>query len=126
MADLLTGKLTYKGEGKNRKRHLVFTTKKGKAWDQPIQPDLLAGSLRTNTDAEVEVAFETDPSGRPYRVRLVGEEWKQTPALPAPRRIEQRSRFEPSKRDDRRDVRSDDRSSEGREPPRRLPGDFHN
>ncbi len=131
MADLMTGKLIYKGEGKNRKRHLVFTTRKGATWDAPLNPDLLSQSLRANTEAEVEVAFELDNSGRPIRVRAVGEEWKETASAPPPRRMDDRQRNEPDKRDDRRrdDRRADQRpqyQSEQRAPRPNLPGDFHN
>jgi CRISPR-associated protein (TIGR03986 family) len=126
MTDLLIGKLIHKGEGKNRKRHLVFTTKKGKIWDQPIHPDLLTANLRTNTDTEVEVAFETDSSGRPCRIRPVGEEWKEAALPPPPRRIEQHSRLESSRRDDRRDVQRGGPYAERSTPLPKSPGDFHN
>ncbi|MEK6410290.1 MAG: TIGR03986 family CRISPR-associated RAMP protein [Acidobacteriota bacterium] len=84
MSDLPNGKLIFRGDGKSRRRYLVFTTKKGGTWDQPINPDLLADSLRSNLDPEVEVQFDLDASGRPIRIRPAGEEWKATvpPAAP--------------------------------------------
>lgn len=134
MSDLLTGKLIYKGEGKSRKRHLVFTTKKGKAWDQRISPDLLAASLRASTDAEVEVAFETDPSGRPFRIRPVGEEWNEpAPTAGASRSRPDRAPGRAGGRYDQRDVRRGERrydqsgeAGKQRERQARAPGDFHN
>jgi CRISPR-associated protein (TIGR03986 family) len=134
MAELLTGKLTYKGEGKTRKRHLVFTTKKGKPWDQPISPDLLAASLRANTDNEVEVAFETDPSGRPFRIRPAGESWLEPPAAASASRQGsgrtagrsggqhgQRERGRGAPRYDQRTETPGERRQSSRQP-----GDFHN
>jgi len=124
MAELMTGKLIYKGEAKNRKRYLVFTTKKGGTWDNPINPDLLSESLRASTEAEVEVAFELDASGRPVRVRAVGEEWKETAPPPAPRRPDDRGRGERGRRSPQRDDHRSDRPPQHQ--PERLPTDFHN
>jgi CRISPR-associated protein (TIGR03986 family) len=123
MAELTNGKLIFKGEGKNRRRHLVFTTKKGGVWDQPINPDLLSSSLRANTDAEVEVSFETDASGRPCRVRPVGEEWQDAPKPVSPplRREERRDDRRPQRREDQRRGQS-----ERHEHFQKLLGDFHN
>jgi CRISPR-associated protein (TIGR03986 family) len=122
MAELMQGKLIFKGEGKNRKRCLVFTTKKGGTWDNPINPDLLSGSLRANTEPEVHVCFEIGASGRPYRIRLIGEEWVDT-TIPAPAsgltRREERGNNPSSQH------RGDRWSSERRAAPI-LSGDFHN
>jgi CRISPR-associated protein (TIGR03986 family) len=88
MSDTLQGKLIFKGEGKDRRRHLVFTTRKGKTWDNPIGLDKLAPDLRSSTEAEIEVALETDPkSGQPYRVRREGQDWVEAGPTPqkAPR-----------------------------------------
>jgi len=123
MPELTTGQLTFKGEGKNRRRYLKFTTKKGGVWEQPINPDLLSVGLRANTDSEVEVAFELEASGRPCRIRALGEEWIEAPN-PAPppsqpqrsydRNREQRPQFERQ------------RPSAQHTPAKQWKGDFHN
>jgi CRISPR-associated protein (TIGR03986 family) len=134
MNDTLQGKLIFKSEGKDRRRHLIFTTRNDKVWDQPINPGLLAESLRANTEAEVEVTFETDSSGRPYRIRPVGEEWKEVVPPSSPRSASKDAPGGRRGRDDRRDVRRDERSYDrqpqyrGEQRPQQftLPGDFHN
>src|SRR5580765_7272976 len=110
MSDLPNGKLIFKGDGKSRRRYLVFTTKKGGTWDQPINPGLLADSLRSSLDAEVEVQFELDASGRPIRIRPAGEEWKVT-VPPAAGGLS---------------VDSPPGSERRREDSQHLTGDFHN
>lgn len=88
MAESMTGKLIYK----NRKRHLVFTTRKGRPWDNLINPDQLSRSLLANPHAEIEVVFELDRSGRPVRIRALDElkgdfhnPYNFIPALPRPK-----------------------------------------
>src|SRR5438105_11597145 len=79
MADTLKGKLIFKGQGKERKPHLVFTTRKGKTWDNPVGLDRLAPDLRNSTDAEIAVELETDPqNGQPHRIRREGQAWAES------------------------------------------------
>ncbi|MEP7341947.1 MAG: TIGR03986 family CRISPR-associated RAMP protein [Acidobacteriota bacterium] len=132
MADLQNGKLIFKGEGKNRKRHLVFTTKKGGTWDQPINPGLLADSLRSNQEAEVEVQFELDASGRPIRIRPIGGEWKATAPPTAPHLSSGTTRGSQPRHEDRRDARGGEQRGERRPQfqaerhSQNLTRDFHN
>jgi CRISPR-associated protein (TIGR03986 family) len=132
MADLQNGKLIFKGEGKNRKRHLVFTTKKGGTWDQPINPGLLSDSLRSNQEAEVEVQFELDASGRPTCIRPVGEEWKATEPSAAPGLSPGTARASQPRREGRRDARWGEKRGERRPQfqterhSQTLTRDFHN
>ncbi len=132
MADTLKGKLIFRGEGKERKRYLVFTTRKGKTWDNPIGPDRLAPDLRDSAEAEIPVELETDPqSGQPLRVRREGQAWIESarPAQKAPARSAAGTRAgkkmpgksgnnrRKSREQDRNNVQSDSQS---------MTPDFHN
>jgi CRISPR-associated protein (TIGR03986 family) len=80
MSEVFDGTLILKGEGKNRRRFLNYTSRKGKPMSEPINPDKLTTSLHNSSDVEVAVSFELDTSGRPFRVREGGESWTQAPS----------------------------------------------
>jgi len=126
MADTFEGILTFKGEGKDRRRFLSYTSKKGKPMSEMVNPEKLAPSLRENQETEIQVNFELEPSGRPFRIRAAGEEWKEI-AVPPPAR---RTTSESDRRYDRgRESRPYGGGREYQSGPSerpRLPGDFHN
>jgi CRISPR-associated protein (TIGR03986 family) len=127
MTEVFEGTLTFKGEGKDRRRFLSYTSKKGKPMSELVNPDKLAPSLRENQETEIQVSFELEPSGRPFRIRAAGEEWKE---VPRPDFIRQARPNEADRRYDRgRDDyqyggRRDYQSGRSESP--RLRGDFHN
>jgi CRISPR-associated protein (TIGR03986 family) len=135
MAELFGGTLTFKGQGKDRRCFLSYTSRKGKPMSEPINPDKFTPSLRAAQEAEIKVEFELDSSGRPFRVRLLGEEWKEATST-TPAQFDQSSgtRAERGGRDDRSGPRRGERrfdrrqayQSERGQSHRRPLGDFHN
>ena len=134
MAEVFSGTLVFKGQGKDRRCFLNYTSKKAKPMNEPINPDKIAPPLREPLEAEIKVDFELDESGRPFRVRPAGAEWKES--VPQPALLEQnyRARNEEGRRDDRSRSRYDERRFAGRsqyQTERKTsrsygPGDFHN
>jgi CRISPR-associated protein (TIGR03986 family) len=127
MAEIFEGTLTFKGEGKDRRRFLSYISKKGKPMSEMMNPDKLASSLRENQETEIPVSFELEPSGRPYRLRAAGEEWKEAPrpaAIPQTRRSEGGGRYDRGSDDRKYGGQRDYPSARSDRP--RLPGDFHN
>ena len=88
MAEVFEGVLSLKGEGKDRRRFLSYTSKKGKPMNELVNPDKLASSLRESQEAEIQVSFELDPSGRPFRIRALGKPWTES-AIPVRTRTEE-------------------------------------
>src|ERR1051326_8160450 len=82
MAEVFTGKLIAKDDKKGRRWFLAYTSKKGAAMNEPISPDKFARSLRDSKESEIEVGFELNDSGRPFRICPAGEDWQE----PAPAR----------------------------------------
>jgi CRISPR-associated protein (TIGR03986 family) len=129
MAEIFEGTLTFKGEGKDRRRFLSYTSKKGKPMSEMVNPEKLTASLREQQETEIQVSFELEPSGRPFRVRAAGEEWKEIAAPPVSSRqgrttSESDRRYDRG-RDDRRYGSGRDYQSARSDRPR-PPGDFHN
>lgn len=77
MAELTTGKLIWRGEGKDRKRLLSWQTKKGgMSIANRFPEDQLASDLRNSQQNEIEVVLELE-SGQPRRIRSVGKDWTE-------------------------------------------------
>lgn len=121
MADPVRGKLVWQGSGNKRVRRVVFPTKKGMSIPTPFDPEQLSASLRNRTEDEIEVDLEV-VSGKPVRIRPVGEPFAAAPA-PQPVRSSQQQRG------------SQQRGQQGRAPqghrqpqqrPPAIRGAFHN
>ncbi|OLE54295.1 MAG: CRISPR-associated RAMP family protein, partial [Acidobacteria bacterium 13_1_20CM_3_53_8] len=134
MAEVFSGMLIIKGQGKDRRSFLSYTSRKGKPMNEPINPDKFAPSLREIQEAETPVEFELDSSGRPFRVRPVGEEWKEAAPPPPPLDQSYRARSERGGRDDRRGPQRGERrfdrrpeyQAERSRSRSHVAGDFHN
>lgn len=75
MGDVIKGRLVWQGEGKDRKRTIRWTTRKGTLSKPNRIPDgQLAASLHDATEDEIEVDLELE-GGQPRRIRPVGEPW---------------------------------------------------
>jgi CRISPR-associated protein (TIGR03986 family) len=90
VADPVRGKLVWQGSGNKRVRRVVFPTKKGMSIPTPFDPEQLSASLRNRTEDEIEVDLEV-VSGKPVRIRPVGEPFAAAPA-PQPVRSSQQQR----------------------------------
>ncbi len=88
MADPVRGKLVWQGSGDKRVRRVIFPTKKGMSIPTPFDPDQLAASLQNRTEDEIEVDLEV-VSGKPVRIRPVGEPFAASPPPPPVRSSQQ-------------------------------------
>lgn len=79
MAETLKGKLVWQTTKSGRERRLIFPTKKGMSIPTPFNPAQLAPSLQNRTEEEIEVDLEL-MSGKPVRIRPVGEAFASAPA----------------------------------------------
>src|SRR5207244_2219420 len=86
----------------------------------------LAPSLRENQETEIHVNFELEPSGRPFRIRAAGEEWKETAFPPTARRTTSEGDRRYDRGRDSRQYGGGREYQSGRSERPRLPGDFHN
>lgn len=127
MADELDGKLHFKGEGKNRKRFLSFTTTKGKPMEIPINPNLFSPSLRASEEAEIAVKLQVGADGRPTKIYIEGETWKEETPSPVSRHQVAANNSQPNRNDWRghRRNREDTREERNVVSPV-LPGKFYN
>jgi CRISPR-associated protein (TIGR03986 family) len=75
MAETVKGKLMWQGEGKSRRRRIVWQTKKGGMTIPTLfSPAELDPALRDLTENEIEVELELE-GGQPRRIRPAGKEW---------------------------------------------------
>ncbi len=84
MAEPIPGKLVWRGQGRDRKRLVMWQTRKGGLTPPSTFPEHeLASALRDQQDdTDVELELE---KGRPCRIRPVGQAWTAPPAAtPAP------------------------------------------
>lgn len=92
MADLVEGKLVWRGDKQKRQRFIVVPSKSGTS-QFPISPEQISMDLPDDVD-EIEVAATRDPSGRPVlEVRAIGQEFK-APAQIQPQRQAPHQGFE--------------------------------
>lgn len=91
MAETIPGKLVWRGQGKDRKRLVMWQARKGGMTPgSPVPEGELAPSLRTLQD-DTDVELELD-KGRPCRIRPVGQAWTgaAASAASAPTRLQER------------------------------------
>jgi len=82
MANTIEGKLVWQGQGKDRKRRVVWRARKGgMTIPTPFPEAELAAELRSREEDEIDIELELD-KGRPCRIRLQGQAW-QVPAASA-------------------------------------------
>lgn len=121
MADPVRGKLVWQGSGDKRVRRVIFPTKKGMSIPTPFDLEQLAASLRNRTEDEIEVDLEV-VSGKPVRIRPVGESFAASPA-PQPVRSSQQQRGSQQRGQQGRAVQGQRQSQQHRPAVR---GAFHN
>lgn len=82
MGEVIKGKLIFQGQGKDRRRRLIWQTKKDKmSIPNRFSEDQLSSDLASDPEKEIDVELELE-NGLPRRIRRMGKAWSP-PGAPA-------------------------------------------